>query len=205
MYNIPINKYHLCAGPLHGGGLGTCIVSSAPMFKYRNIFPRVCLWRCTECWIFLNSGGLWRSVAVQLRRRALVSCRHYFLWKRLCQSRISWRVYPTHLLYSLDPRQITVVRHNAHRHLTTSCFNINKTQSLDVDYLSIVDCLRWSPALVAGHVLWSHVHTSSSLFYWMEFRKVVLVAKFWWPSFSVTLILLLQRYKSPWIHVAILF
>ena len=27
MYNIPINKYHLCAGPLHEGGVGTCIVS----------------------------------------------------------------------------------------------------------------------------------------------------------------------------------
>lgn len=27
MYNIPINKYHLCAGPITEGGSGTCIVS----------------------------------------------------------------------------------------------------------------------------------------------------------------------------------
>ena len=28
MYNIPINKYHICAGPITEGGSGTCIVIS---------------------------------------------------------------------------------------------------------------------------------------------------------------------------------
>jgi hypothetical protein len=26
MYNIPINNYHLCAGPITDGGSGTCVV-----------------------------------------------------------------------------------------------------------------------------------------------------------------------------------
>ena len=28
MYNIPINKYHICAGPITEGGAGTCIGDS---------------------------------------------------------------------------------------------------------------------------------------------------------------------------------
>ncbi len=31
MYSIAIKEYHLCAGPLHDGGVGTCIVSRAPI------------------------------------------------------------------------------------------------------------------------------------------------------------------------------